>query len=276
MALTLEAMHASDLNAVITDLAYHWGEAGAANTQEHAIGYARRAAEMAYERVAPEEAVRWYTQAAKCSTAQILFSMLSWQPDWPKPWPWWGCPDGAKQSLQRHGQQRYSAMPHLWLSHSAINRRTVLVEGSPEDAEPEKIALLNRALEICPEGDRSLWARLTATLAGELLYTGDLTRRRTLSESLTRYEGEMDDPYERLRLRLGGALALVGSRRQWMERYQADALASVAATGGDSFKHATSFLGLFMSSMELGDEAWRGALAEIPGRDRPLSASNPR
>ena len=41
VALTLEAIDSSDLNAVITDLAYHWGEAGAANTQEHAIGYAR-------------------------------------------------------------------------------------------------------------------------------------------------------------------------------------------------------------------------------------------
>ena len=51
-----------------------------------------------------------------------------------------------------------------------INRRTVLVEGSPEDAEPEKIALLDRALELCPEEDRSLWARLTATLAGAPLY----------------------------------------------------------------------------------------------------------
>ena len=73
----------------------------------------------------------------------------------------------------------------------------------------------------------------------------------------------MDDPYERLQLRVGGALALVGSRRQWMERYQADALASVAVTGGDSLKHANSFFGLFMSSMELGDQAWRGALAEF-------------
>lgn len=263
VALTLEAIHSSDLNAVITDLAYHWGEAGAAATQEHAVGYARRAAEMAYERVAPEEAVRWYTQArevldgadpvldaelaARLAEAMAMVGMPGWRE--------------AELEAARAAEVLGDAA--LMAESLCINRRTVLVEGSPEDPEPEKIALLHRALELCPEGDRSLWARLTATLAGELLYTGDLTRRKALSESLMRYEVEMDDPYERLQLRLGGALALVGRRRQWMERYQADALASVAVTGGDSLKHANSFFGLFMSSMELGDQAWRGALAEF-------------
>ena len=63
----IEAQHAADLDAVVTDLAHHFGEAAAADP-EKAIEYATRAGVQALRLSAPDDAVRWYTLAPSIST----------------------------------------------------------------------------------------------------------------------------------------------------------------------------------------------------------------
>jgi class 3 adenylate cyclase len=58
----IERIHAGDLDPVVPELAYHFGEAAAAETDK-AVHYAIRAGELAYASSATEDAVRWYELA---------------------------------------------------------------------------------------------------------------------------------------------------------------------------------------------------------------------
>ena len=63
VAEALEKLHGADLDPVMSDLAYHWGEVGTATVDNVALHYARRAAELAMDRAAPDEAARWFRVA---------------------------------------------------------------------------------------------------------------------------------------------------------------------------------------------------------------------
>ena len=58
VAAAMVELHADDPDPVAADLAYHFSEAGSGAPAE-ALHYARRAAELAVQRLAPDEAVRW-------------------------------------------------------------------------------------------------------------------------------------------------------------------------------------------------------------------------
>jgi len=211
VASALEALHAEDLDAVATELAYHWGEAGPAAAQDQAVAYARRAGELAETRAAPEEAARWFAQArdlldgteprldaelaARVAQATVLGGL-------------------ADSRVAVHEAARAAEAlgdPALMAESLCLQRRTVLTEDSPEGADLEKIELLQRALALCPGEDRMLWARLSCALGSELLFTGDLGRRAELAQAVLDYASGLDDPRERFRL--DGALIWARSWR---------------------------------------------------------------
>jgi class 3 adenylate cyclase len=199
VAQSVEALRASDLDAVATDLAYHWGEAGPATANDHAIAYARRAGELAEARLAPEEAARWYRQAreqldghdkeldaqlaVRIGLAEALAGADGWQ----------GTLVGAARAAEAVGNVA------LMAEALCVSRRSVLTVDSPEGADLEKIALLERALELAVE-DPAVTARLNGALALELLFTGDDKRRTTLVAATEAYRDSLDDPVERHRV----------------------------------------------------------------------------
>jgi class 3 adenylate cyclase/tetratricopeptide (TPR) repeat protein len=63
VAEALEARHADDLDAVVAELATHWAEASAGGDPTRAIELAVRAGDLAADRGAFENAVRWFQQA---------------------------------------------------------------------------------------------------------------------------------------------------------------------------------------------------------------------
>ena len=63
VAEALEARHADDLDAVVAELATHWAEASAGGDPSRAIELAIRAGDLAADRGAFENAVRWFQQA---------------------------------------------------------------------------------------------------------------------------------------------------------------------------------------------------------------------
>jgi class 3 adenylate cyclase/tetratricopeptide (TPR) repeat protein len=63
VAEALEARHAGDLDAVVAELATHWAEASAGGDPTRAIELAVRAGDLAADRGAFENAVRWFQQA---------------------------------------------------------------------------------------------------------------------------------------------------------------------------------------------------------------------
>jgi tetratricopeptide (TPR) repeat protein len=63
VAEALEARHADDIDAVIAELATHWAEASAGGDPSRAIELAIHAGDLAADRGAFENAVRWFEQA---------------------------------------------------------------------------------------------------------------------------------------------------------------------------------------------------------------------
>jgi class 3 adenylate cyclase/tetratricopeptide (TPR) repeat protein len=63
VAETLERLCGGDPGARVSELAYHWAMATTAVDVQKAITYARLAGERALSELAPDEALRWFTQA---------------------------------------------------------------------------------------------------------------------------------------------------------------------------------------------------------------------
>ncbi|HEV2370015.1 MAG TPA: hypothetical protein VGR90_09055, partial [Acidimicrobiales bacterium] len=267
VAQTLETMHAHDLDAVTTELAYHWGEAGPATAHEQAIAYAQRAAELASARVAPEEAARWYEQARDLldGTDPVLDAELACR--WAQARALAGVAGWRDAMLEAALAAEEIGDIALTAESLCINRRMVLTEGSPEEADLEKIELLERAVAAAPQDDPMLWARLNGALASELIYTGDLDRRRSICESVQAYADEMPDPIERWRMGSTVVPATPFSARNRSRaedgRTNAIAAADVARGSGDCLAEAEAVYGVTYVSIGLGLPTYRDALLRL-------------
>ncbi|MFL5782621.1 MAG: ATP-binding protein [Thermoleophilaceae bacterium] len=63
VATELEAICGDDPSERVAELAHHWGHAATADEPSKAVAYARQAGERALEKLAPADAVRWFGQA---------------------------------------------------------------------------------------------------------------------------------------------------------------------------------------------------------------------
>lgn len=255
VAQALESINADRIDSVAADLAYHWGEAGPATAHEQAIAYARRAAELAYQRVAPEESARWYRHARElldganahldaelaCRAAQAdaMAGVAGWQ----------------ESLLDAARAAEAVGDVELMVEALCVSRRSVLTEDSPEAADPAKIDLLERALELA-SGDPRLTAYLKGALALELLFTGDAARRLALIEDVERYRDTLDDPVERNKVfRLAGrAQPLMSMPRDRLEAFveEFSGIDTAAESAGDYETQASALLGVFYMSLWLG------------------------
>ena len=255
VAETLEALYAADLDAIAPELAYHWAEAGPATAHEHAITYARRVAELAWSRPAPEEAARWYGKArelldgadpaldAEMAARQGHAEMLAGIPGWQQ----------RLREAARAAEQLGD--PRLMAASLCLSNRSLLIEESPDPADLEKVALLERALELARD-DPALTAELNGALALELMFTGDRQRRAALARATDEYCATVEDPIERHRLfRLAGRARSLGTyTRSDLEGYwtEWEQVAEAARRAGVHDIEANALSGLFYVSMWLG------------------------
>ena len=154
-----------------------------------------------------------------------------------------------------------------------LNRRTVMTADSPEQGNPPKIELLERALARSGD-DPSLRARLAGTLAHEFLYTGDVERRAAFIALARRDLERVADPIERWQMGtpLRMATALNNDRQEWQQLDDEFALVAKAAeTSGDDYEFGLALVGLFYSSLALG----RPSRDEVLARLDPVLARYP-
>jgi len=278
VARALEEIHADDLDAVMADLAYHWGEAGAANQDDAAFTYARRAAELAAERVAPDEAVRWYRIARErldgadpALDADLLCQLgkaeaLAAEPRWQKT-----LLDSARAA------ERLGDIP-LMAEALSVEMRTS-IEMLAWDADLEKIELLERALSAVGD-DPALAGQLELTLSSELTYTGEFERRARHFDRAVAHLDRIDDPLENMRIYSRGASGtpFTGITREYLElrggRYESglrQALALPDLEMAVEFLNAMTWWSLWLGTAEADDPIDRmdQVLAEAPN---PLQA----
>jgi len=275
VAQAIESINPADLDAVATELAYHWAEAGPAGAHDQAITYAVRAAELAWSRAAPEEAARWYAQArelldgadpaydARLAVRQGEAMALTGAEGWRKTLLDAARAAQALEDLELLVEALCS--PHIPLT---------LHEARPDWVDLEKIGLLEWAISRCGEDERGLWARLSAALATELLHTGEIDRRRQMYEAVTGYLSGLADPLERHRCRLMLArtrMPYSRRKRRLFEDGLADerAVAELAAASRDTETEAWARFYVEIFSLTLGLPGFRLAheqLAELLAR----------
>lgn len=273
----LEAQHAGDFDAVMTDLAYHFGEAAAADPAK-AAAYASRAGDLAFAASAPDDAVRWFALAREhldgddddVETDVDLLTRLA-RAEWSA-----GVGD-ARVHLREAARRAHAA----GLQRAMIDALLVAVRTSfneEQESDPEKIELLEHALGFLDD-DPALRARVLGMLAVELIFVGDTTRR-----------GPMLDEARELARRSGDALTVVDvsscdfnarPRSTWSAQQVAtDRLASAEALVaarqlGDAERLAATHLQNFFVVFICGDgaqaRAHADALAQLHADGNPLA-----
>lgn len=178
VALAIEALHADELDPIVTDLATHWREAGSSGDPARAVDTAVRAGEQAMSASAPDTAVGWFRDALE---------ILDGRPD----------PDRRRPAVlvRLADAQLRSGDP----SHRETSAEAASLAIAAEDAEvtvaaltlqwrsafsadvgeadEAKVEMLRTALEHL-ELDDVQRADLTGELAVELIFTRDVEGRR--------------------------------------------------------------------------------------------------
>jgi len=190
IAEAIEAQHAGDLDAVVTELAHHYGEAAAADPAK-AVEYAIRAGELAYAASAADDAVRWYALALEHleedDDVALRVDLLTRLGEAEFVAGAGGGPDHLRDAARLAKEAGLDvAMAAALLVHT----RTSFNE--EQESDPEKIELLEHAMEQLAD-EPALRARVMGALAVELIFVGEVERRAELLDQARALAVETDD-----------------------------------------------------------------------------------
>jgi DNA-binding SARP family transcriptional activator len=200
VAESLEASCGDDPGERIGELARHWLAAGQSASPEKVFGYAIAAGDAAQQRLAPDEAVRWYTHALelidrldpgardeqRCAVLLHLGTAqrLAGRPEFGQT-----LLDAARLAQDLGDTDRLVA------AALANTRGFTAHMGWLDD---ERLALLRAALDAIGTSSPGLRARLLAQWAIETMLTPDYDNQALIAEALNLTETG-DDPNARLR-----------------------------------------------------------------------------
>lgn len=181
IAEAIEARHAADPGKVVTELAYHYGEAAAAGVADKAVDYATRAGDAAMAAAAPDDAIRWYTLALEhlegeddaATEVGVLTSLARAQRVS-------ALGDLRETVIRAATLAQRAGLPDAMAEALLLSSRLSFDLAQPEDLE--KIALLEDVIDRLD--DPALRARAQAALAVELIYVGDTRRFALLDEAI--------------------------------------------------------------------------------------------
>ena len=254
IAEAIEARYAANPSKVLTELAYHFGEAAAAGVADKAVEYATRAGDAAMATSAPDDAIRWYSLALEhldgeddAVTEVGVLTRLA----------------GAQQQTAM-GQVRDTVIRAAALAQRAglpremaevllVSGRMSFDGGQPSD--PDKIELLERALEQLDE-EPALRARVQAALAVELIFVGD-TRRFALLDDAIETARSSGDP--RALVDAAHARFNARSRATWSgdvfraEQALGAEMSAATETLGDPYMRALALMGRGFGGIASGD-----------------------
>jgi class 3 adenylate cyclase/tetratricopeptide (TPR) repeat protein len=179
IAETLEEMYGANPGDRIGEIARHWLEATRLVDATRAMSYARKAGESALERLAPEEAITWFSRAIEVADGHAgELELVGLQVDLGTSQRQAGDP-AHRQTLidAANAAHRLGATDLLVRSALANNRGVHSATGSVDD---QRVAVLELALDAVGDDANADRARLLCLLALELTWTGDLDRRLAL------------------------------------------------------------------------------------------------
>ena len=198
VARALEQRAAGD--ASIAELAYHWSAAGQSAPPDKVFGYAIAAGDAAQQRLAPDEAVRWYTHALELidrldpatrdeQRCAVLLQLGTAQRLAGRPEFGQTLLDAARLA-QRLGDTDRLVGAALTNTRGFTSHMGRLDE--------ERLAVLRAALDAIGSSSPGLRARVLAQWALETMLTPDYDNEALIADALTLTETS-DDPIARLR-----------------------------------------------------------------------------
>ena len=192
LALAIEGK--GDRSGNSAELARHWVEAVDAELGA-ALRYSVMAGDEALEKLAPDEAKRWYESALELlerrqdpGEAQLCELLIK-----------------RGEAERQAGDPRFRAtlLEAAEIAHGigdddklvrAVLRNTRGMQSETGIVDQARIAALDWALRIVGEGDSRERALLLATQAAELMYSGEWERRVRLSDEAVAIARGLDDP----------------------------------------------------------------------------------
>lgn len=177
-------MNAGDLDPVVTDLAYHFGEAGAARSSEEALRYARQAAELALTRLAPDEAVRWSRAALDHLEDEDLHQRAELLGLIARAETLTG--GRSAEAAQDRAARAALDIGNITAAIEYLGTTNRLVTTADRPAMPERVALLEEMLDLVDTTDVDLRVSVLAWLAFATVFSGDLDRSRELRQEVAR------------------------------------------------------------------------------------------
>jgi tetratricopeptide (TPR) repeat protein len=182
VAQALEDLYGQDPGDRLSELALHWRMAAVSVDKAKAADYALRAGQRALESLAPAEAVKLFTDAveligdvdgAERCEALIGLGEARLQTG-----------DGAYRETLLDAARIASTMADAELAARAAlaNSRGNMVSSTFGDIDTERLAAIERAIELDDPPNRARRARLLAIKALELEWDPDFGMRRSLAE----------------------------------------------------------------------------------------------
>lgn len=182
VAEAIEALAEGEPGPRVGELAYHWSQATRPRDAGKAVAYAGQAGARALAMLAPEEAVRWYTQALElldgdageddATRAELLLGLGDAQRQT-------GIP-AYRETLLRAAWVADGADEVAVLARAALTNNRGWQSQAGETDE-ERLSVLRRALDRVDHDERATRARLLALSATEQIYTTSLRERLSLA-----------------------------------------------------------------------------------------------
>lgn len=195
IAEALEALCGEHTGARVGELAHHWFSATQPVNTAKAISYAAQAAEAALAALAPDDAVRYYSQALQLvaltpSTDPLLDCDLRI-----------GLGEAQRQAgiaasretfLEAAHRARFIGATDQLVQAALANTRGYFSNAGVIDTD--KVATLEAALSALPEDDSKERALLLATLCSEIAIGSPLEQRKRLADDARAMARRIGDP----------------------------------------------------------------------------------
>ena len=267
VAEAIESAHASELDRYLGQLAHHYLEAGQAADAERAVEYAARAATVAGERLAHEEAANLYARALEAlelagspDPERRLALLLELGTTQTRA----GRAHEARAALERAAALARELERPIDLARAAI---AVAFLGEAGVVDEPMIALLEEALEAVGDGDSPLRSQLLSALAQELNWVdpaGGATSLGLEAVEMARRIGDQRALAQALiRRQFMGALGLEESRSRLRD---SDELHQIAKQLDDPELELRAHVYRLRNRLELGDI--RGVDADLAACER--------
>ncbi len=181
VAQALEDLYGEDPGDRLSELALHWRMAAVSVDKAKAADYALRAGQRALESLAPAEAVKLFTDAVEligdvdgAERCEALIGLGEAQLQ---------TGDGAYRETLLDAARIASTMADAELAaRTALANNRGMVSSTFGDIDTERLAAIERALELDDPPNRARRARLLAIKALELEWDPDFGMRRSLAE----------------------------------------------------------------------------------------------